>query len=148
MIMATSAMGAAAIAANAYLIFLRAQAVFAHNKPAVFAFGLLWLATAACSFASPAAPTGIHIGDTNRCITGKVRAYDSAGVVAAAITDTTIFLAITYRLLTVHVIGQGWSSRMRSFFSGAGMHEVSRALLQTGQLYYLYAPFLPPLILV
>ena len=48
-----------------------------------------------------------------------------------------VFLAITYRLMADAAVGDDWRSRLRSVVWGRGVRRLSRALLQSGQLYYL-----------
>ena len=138
MIVAATTLAAAASSANTYLICLRGKAVFAHNKLLVRAFNLLWAVTTVCYFMAPFAVTTIRIGLTQRCADGEIQRYGVVGIVIAAAYDTLVFLAITYRLFMFHVTGGTWSTRMSTFFTGAGMGRVAKALLQTGQLYYLY----------
>ena len=128
---------AAASSANMFLVCLRARAVFINDRPVAHAFSILWVIASACYAALPFAVSAVRIGPSRQCIDGEMKAYGCAGVVAAAAYDTLIFAAITYRLLGFHLVGDTWSARMRAFFTGAGMGQVSRALLQTGQLYYL-----------
>ena len=71
-----------------------------------------------------------------------IRSTTSVGVVLATTFDTAVFLAVSYRLLEQYSaeLDGTWSSRMRMFFKGQGMTgNISRLLLQTGQLYYLCA---------
>lgn len=138
LLISTGVVGAIAIPANSFLMFLRVRAVYAHNKPVVYAFAFLWVATLASCVSAPFAPRGAHIGTTQRCIDTEVKAYGSAGIVISAVNDTLIFFAITYRLLVYHCVrSSSWSSRVHSFFRGDGLGEMSKLLLQTGQLYYM-----------
>ena len=137
MIVATAAVGAAANVANLYLIFMRARAVFLHNKPMIYVFGFMWISVAACYVSAPFALSAVHVGTTRRCTGSKASAYGSSGIVAAAVHDTVVFVAITYRLLVCHITGESWQARTHAFFTGADMGSISKVLLQTGQLYYL-----------
>lgn len=86
---------------------------------------------------APFGLTAAHIGTTNNCIDVAVKSYTSSGLVAAAVNDTMVFVAISWKLILVS-FAEGWSGRMESFFRGKYMGRISRVLLQTGQLYYLY----------
>lgn len=120
-----------------YFIFLRARAVCAHSK-LVYFFTFLWVGTVACALTVPVSLTSAHnVGSTGLCVEGAVPAYGSAGPISGLIHDTVVFCAITYKLLFHHIADESWSSRIRTFFSGAGMSQLSRVMLQTGQLYYL-----------
>ena len=58
-------------------------------------------------------------------------------VIANAIHDTLVFLAISYRIISYTAIGDSWSARVKSFFTADGLPRLSRALLQSGQQFYL-----------
>lgn len=76
-----------------------------------------------------------HIGTTKNCIDVAVKGYSSAGLVAAAVNDTLVFIAISYKLVACS-FADSWSERLKSFFRGQYMGQISRVLLQTGQIYY------------
>ncbi|KAH8105157.1 hypothetical protein BXZ70DRAFT_998341 [Cristinia sonorae] len=127
--------GAMALPLNCLLFFFRIRALFNQNQLVVVFFGLLWLAT----FTSITAPFGVdgtHIGTTKYCVNSDVKSFSSAGIVVVAVHDTLVFLAITAKLST-YSMADTWSDRIKSILSGDGLGAVSRALLQTGQLYYL-----------
>jgi hypothetical protein len=65
------------------------------------------------------------------------RPFSSVAIVLNAINDTLIFVAITYGIHSYVVIGDSWSARARSYFVNDGLPRLSKALLQSGQLYYL-----------
>ena len=121
-------------------MFLRVKAVYAQDRLVVGVFAFLWFATFACTITAPFSLKGIHIGTTQRCIDSEVKSFGSAGIVASAVNDTLIFFAVTYRLIFYHVASESWSSRIHSFFKGDGMGRMSKMLLQSGQIYYLYVP--------
>jgi hypothetical protein len=56
-----------------------------------------------------------------------------------AIYDTLVFLAISFRILSYTVVGDTFEARVKSFFRGTGLPNLSRSILQGGQLYYLFA---------
>lgn len=127
--------GGIAMPLNSLLFFFRVRAVFNSNKFIVTLFGLLWLATLGC-LSAPFAVDGIHIGTTQYCVNSDVKSYSSAGIVIIAVHDTLVFFAITIKL-TMFSLADTWPERIRTFFSGRGMGFMSKALLTTGQLYYL-----------
>ncbi|THH31273.1 hypothetical protein EUX98_g2912 [Antrodiella citrinella] len=127
--------GAFALPLNSLLFFFRIRAVFGRSNAVITFFGFLWLAT----FAAISAPFGVdgtHIGTTMFCVNSDVQAFSSAGIVVVAVHDTMVFLAITTRLV-MYCLADTWFARFKAFFSGKGMGNVSKALLQTGQMYYL-----------
>jgi hypothetical protein len=102
----------------------------------VAAFFIIWLSTWG-SLTVPFAIDGAHIGPTNRCVNSEAKPYFSVGIIVSTINDTLVFFAITYRILLHNSLTDKWSERWGGFLNGRGMAHVSKALLQTGQLYYL-----------
>ncbi|KAF7974728.1 hypothetical protein HWV62_11399 [Athelia sp. TMB] len=57
-------------------------------------------------------------------------------MLANAINDTLVFLAISYRIASRSTGGQGWRSMLRCFVHGDGIPRVWKELLRNGQLCY------------
>ena len=128
--------GAFASPLNSLLFFLRARAVFLHSNIAVFAFALLWLSTIS-AVTIPFSVDGQQIGTTKSCVNSQVERLSSAGAVATAVFDTVVFLAISFRVLQLS-LRNTWKDRLfKSFLSGEGLGWVSKAVLHTGQLYFM-----------
>jgi len=53
-----------------------------------------------------------------------------------ALNDTLIFFAISYRMVSISIVDSTWSARVRSFIRGDGLRHLSKALLQSRQVYY------------
>ena len=104
-------------------------------RPICFFFTLLWFGTLG-SFTAPFAFVGAHIGPTNQCIVRSAKEIASAGLIAILLYDTIVFTAISIRLLLDNP-GDGWAAKMKMFCRGDKMGYLSKALLQTGQAYYL-----------
>jgi hypothetical protein len=68
---------------------------------------------------------------------GLDHTYTTVPIVLTAVNDTLVFLAISYRMVSSAMVSCTWSARARSFFTGEGLHQLSKALLQSGQVYYL-----------
>lgn len=58
-------------------------------------------------------------------------------MVSNVIYGTFVFLAISYRIATHSMHGEGWSSALKSFFQGDGSPGVIKELLHRSQLCYL-----------
>ena len=58
-------------------------------------------------------------------------------IILTAVYDTLIFIAISYRMISLSMLDGPWSTRVKSFFTGNGLHHLSKAMLQSGQVYYL-----------
>ncbi|EPQ53552.1 hypothetical protein GLOTRDRAFT_24191, partial [Gloeophyllum trabeum ATCC 11539] len=121
----------------ALLFYFRITAIFAFHRPVVLFFSFLWLGVVAGAFTVPFSVTVAQIGETRRCVDVDVASYSSSTVIINWINDTLIFSAITWKLLSSSMVEQTWKGRMRSFVSGAGFSELTRAVLQGGQMYYL-----------
>ncbi|KAK7679047.1 hypothetical protein QCA50_017991 [Cerrena zonata] len=128
--------GAFALPCNSLLFFLRVRAVFLHSNIIVFGFLILWLSTLS-ALTIPFTVNGAHIGTTKSCINSEIRKLTSAGTVATAVFDTMVFLAISFRILQLS-LRDSWKDRLfKSFLSGEGLGWVSKAVLHTGQLYFM-----------
>ncbi|TDL22014.1 hypothetical protein BD410DRAFT_771023 [Rickenella mellea] len=127
---------AVAVPATSFLFFLRVRAVFNTSPWVVRFFAVIWLATLGGSITVPFAIQGGHIGPTQHCINTAVKPFSSAGIIISTCSDTMVFLAISWKLLTT-ARDDSLNGKMKSFFSGEGLPHISRILIQGGQLYYL-----------
>ncbi|KAH8103799.1 hypothetical protein BXZ70DRAFT_868481, partial [Cristinia sonorae] len=117
---------------NCLLFFFRIRALFHGNNIVIGIFFVIWLSTFS-AMTAPFSIDGAHMGNTRFCVNTEVKEYGSVGFIVGAVHDTIVFLTITIKLST-HSAG---GSKVKAFVSGGGMGSVSRALLKTGQLYYL-----------
>ncbi|KAF7336004.1 hypothetical protein MSAN_02314100 [Mycena sanguinolenta] len=124
---------------TAMLFFLRVTAVWHSNRIAYAVFSILWLAVLGAGIVDPVGIRGIHIASTKYCIDTVIPGSTEATVIMPLINDTAIFLAITYRVLAHTIAGDSLMARLRIFFGGHGLSALSRALLQSGQHFYLIA---------
>ncbi|EIM79593.1 uncharacterized protein STEHIDRAFT_19373, partial [Stereum hirsutum FP-91666 SS1] len=128
---------AVATPATSLLFFFRVRAVFLNNKIVTSFFAFMWIAVVAGSITVPFAISGAHIGTTDRCINTVVKPYSSAGLVINGCSDTLVFLAISWRLVTSSLANDPIKARVHQFYSGDGLPRLSKKVLQSGQLYYL-----------
>ncbi|CAL1707959.1 unnamed protein product [Somion occarium] len=128
-------LGSLAIPCNCFLFFLRVRGVFLHDRWIVAGFFVLWLSTLG-SFAEPFGFQSGHIGPTQYCLIAGVHKSSSTGFITLAIFDTSVFVGISLRVIS-YSIEDTWRGRLKMFLRGKSMGNVSRALLQTGQMYYL-----------
>ena len=63
--------------------------------------------------------------------------YIAIPILLTAVNDTLVFLAISYRMVSIAIVKNTWRARTKSFFTGDGLYYLSKALLQSGQVYYL-----------
>lgn len=97
-------------------------------------FVIMWLAT----FLAIGAPFSEQIRLTdNRCSIGAVKPMVAAGFIAVTVFDTLVFCAISFRILRI-----GWRAREKTWvgftINSQGLSSVTKELLLSGQLYYLY----------
>lgn len=128
-----------AVPAISLLFLLRVNAIYLHNKIIVAIFIACWLGlfgsflldslTMLAEFLHPAKSKPCNLAG---------RSTDAWAYVANATFDTLVYLAISWRLVSTSMISHcGWRDRLRSFVKGDGLLGLSRALLRSGQYYYL-----------
>jgi hypothetical protein len=75
---------------------------------------------------------------TRRCTEGILNfAFTAVPVILTAVFDTLVFLAISYKMVSISMADNNCSAHVRSFFRGDGLHKLSKSLLRSGQVYYL-----------
>ncbi|KAJ6486615.1 hypothetical protein C8R45DRAFT_869217 [Mycena sanguinolenta] len=124
---------------TAMLFFLRVTAVWHGSKIAYVVFSILWMAVLGAGITVPIGVRAAHIGPTLQCIDTSVPANIELSVIVPLINDTAVFLAINYRILAHIIVADSFMARLRAFFGGTGLSALSRALLQSGQHFYLIA---------
>ncbi|KAH8079443.1 hypothetical protein BXZ70DRAFT_961006 [Cristinia sonorae] len=128
--------GFLAFTLNCLLFLFRIYAIFNGRRFIIGFFTFLWIAVFACTFTAPFAMPTQHVGPTKYCVSQNVWKPGAAGVVAGAVYDTLVFLAITWELSSL-VPYDSSRERMKTIVSGAGLGRISKGLLQSGQMYYL-----------
>lgn len=124
------------MACASFLFLRRLHAVYSDNRIIRGIFTLLWIGMSTCGI-----PVfiGVHVGyipGTNYCISYKIEEYVSVIDFFPAAFDTLVFFAISYKVLAVHGVaeeGRSW----KDIVTGKALPQLSRALLQGGQQYYL-----------
>ncbi|KAJ7188864.1 hypothetical protein C8R46DRAFT_31592 [Mycena filopes] len=125
--------------ATSLLFFLRVTAVWYPNKVVSAVFFVLWLGVIGAHITAPLGIRGAHIGPTMQCINTDVPPYAQAAVILALVNDTAVFFAINYRILVHTIVADSFQTRFRVFFGGGQLSRLSRALVQSGQHFYLVA---------
>ncbi|KAF7975545.1 hypothetical protein HWV62_9385 [Athelia sp. TMB] len=136
LILIMGVMGVVSAAATMFLFLLRVRAVYMGSRPIVALFGTLWLASVAINIVARMDLRGEHIPSTSFCTATRYKIPELPAI-AIFVTDTLVFIAISYRLAADAVTGNSWRSRLRSLVKGEGLYRVSWLLMRTGQLYYL-----------
>ncbi|KAF7968184.1 hypothetical protein HWV62_31700 [Athelia sp. TMB] len=142
--------------ATATLFFLRVRAVYLRSRAITAVVGALWLATlgiallqasaldaGACSAPQSASLHSqrppVQIAATDRCAPTANRFLQLPNI-ATTVSDTLVFLAITYRLAADAATDATLGARVRAVLRGRGLYSLSKALMQSGQRYYLCVP--------
>ncbi|KAJ7912309.1 hypothetical protein B0H13DRAFT_1613688 [Mycena leptocephala] len=127
--------------ATALLFFLRVRAVFGGQRLVNWFFGFFWIAVVGTAITIPIGTRGTNVGKL--CIVTDVPSYLGVHRTTMAVYDTSIFLAISYRLLAnLHnerTPGKRIQFLFRGLFRGTNMHTFSNALFRDGQKYYMIA---------
>ncbi|KAF7336017.1 hypothetical protein MSAN_02315400 [Mycena sanguinolenta] len=133
---------------TAALFFLRVTAVWYPSKIVYVVFSILWMAVLGAGIIVPLRSRAVHIGPTLQCINTAVTANIEVSVIMPLINDTAVFLAINYRILAHTIVADSSTARIRVFFGGTGLSSLTRALLQSGQHFYLIAAITHIILLV
>ncbi|KZP26776.1 hypothetical protein FIBSPDRAFT_928449 [Athelia psychrophila] len=125
-----------ATALTSFLFFLRVRAVYLKSRSITVVFGTLWLITAALLLTAQISLRAVRIHQTQYCTyTGEL--YIFLVIVSTFTYDTSIFLAISYRLAVDAVAGGTWHYRLLSMVNGKGLYSLSKSLMKSGQMFYL-----------
>jgi hypothetical protein len=127
----------AAASSTSFLFFLRVRAMFDQCRLVIFVFGFLWLCVLGTGMTVPFAIGGEHIGSTQYCINTRVRSFSSVGVIAPSVNDACVFIAVSWRVLTTVAEEEGFKGRLKSFLGRTRLPTLSKAVLQSGQQYYM-----------
>ncbi|KAJ7868678.1 hypothetical protein B0H13DRAFT_1056049 [Mycena leptocephala] len=118
--------------ATSLLFFFRVHAVYGGQCLITCFFGILWLCVVG---AATLIPIGI---DTKKiqslCTPSRIHSYVSTPGTVITVYDTSVFLAISYRLLSNRYT---FGEIMRAHFRGLRLRHLSLALFKDGQKYYM-----------
>lgn len=121
---------------NAFLWLIRIRAIFAHSRRTICTFTLLWGTT----FASILTPLNFVGGQfilANRiCLVQETRVWAAIGFITILAFDTAVFITITAKVLSVNMANT-WSDRAKMFFGRKHLGSLSKALLHSGQQFYM-----------
>ena len=129
--------GTLAACLSSFLFLIRAHAVFYESKGAKITLSILWALGSLGALTAPFSFKEGHIGKTQICTMLEVDRIGVAGAVAVGVFDTAIFVASYYKVVIL-TLGDNLRERVRGVIEGAEIGQVSKAIMQTGQLYYLY----------
>lgn len=137
LIYAISVLTILALNTNNILFLFRIRAVYGNSRWVNAFFGFWYLVVLGTSLGVPFVMHAAHIGPTNYCLEAGVPIWTTSTMFANMINDTLVCLAISYRITSKSIGGEGWRSALRCFFRGDGAPRVAKDLLRNGQLCYL-----------
>ncbi|KAF8171558.1 hypothetical protein K438DRAFT_1981978 [Mycena galopus ATCC 62051] len=121
--------------ATALLFFIRVRAIYGAARLPTLLFGALWLAVVAIGLLVPLSTDATKVGTV--CLVTQIYAWVGAPGIALTVHDTTVFFAISYRLLSNSHVEYTAGQRARALVRGANLHAFSKVLFRDGQSYYM-----------
>ncbi|KZP15511.1 hypothetical protein FIBSPDRAFT_935096 [Athelia psychrophila] len=118
--------------ATALLFVIRVCAVYEQSKAVKIFFTIFWLATPVSGILTSIYGRSSHMGSPMCSISG-VQYFVSICLWITAAFDTSVFLAITWRIISYST---ACKISLWQTFRGAGQPRICRELLQGGQLFY------------
>ncbi|KAF9443724.1 hypothetical protein P691DRAFT_797122 [Macrolepiota fuliginosa MF-IS2] len=125
------------LSSSSFLFLRRVQAVYADNRCVQWFFFILWLIYCGLDFTVPIGVRGSHIPGTRYCLDSENGTYLLAGAFAPIVFDTSVFLAISFKVARSSHTTQDTRVTWDTLVSGKALPRLSRAVLQGGQQYYL-----------
>ncbi|KAF7362534.1 hypothetical protein MVEN_00601400 [Mycena venus] len=118
------------------LFFLRVRAIYNDQRLIPFVFGCLWLCVVGVGIVVSFSGHAETIASS--CTAQSPSYLWVAGAVLAA-HDTSVFVAISCRLLATSPNDYTFGEKVQAFFRGANLHAFSKAVFQDGQKYFIIA---------
>ncbi|KAF8873970.1 hypothetical protein CPB84DRAFT_1737154 [Gymnopilus junonius] len=128
------------VAVTSFLFLVRVHAIYNRNWIVSSIFFTLWLGVIIGASTVPFSTRASEIGPTKFCFTDvkTVPSYLTASGVLTLAFDTSVYLAITWRLTRdAHYSRHRSGKRILHLITFQNIPILSRALLQDGQKYYL-----------
>ena len=121
---------------SSLLFLIRVLTIFHHSKVAQSVFIFLWVGYIGTSLVLPLRLSYGYSARFRDCLPIVGQQFVTYGIALDVGYHTLVLLATSLKLLT-YSLAESWSERLRVFWSGEGMSQLSRVLIQTDQLYYL-----------
>ncbi|KAJ6454646.1 hypothetical protein C8R45DRAFT_915136 [Mycena sanguinolenta] len=124
---------------TAMLFYLRVTAVWHDSKIVYVVFFILLMAVLGAGISAPVGLRAAHIGPTAQCTIIVIPNNIEVAGIMPIINDTAVFLAINYRILAHTIVADSFMACLRVFLGSKKISALSRALIQSGQHFYLVA---------
>ncbi|KAJ7893579.1 hypothetical protein B0H13DRAFT_1886286 [Mycena leptocephala] len=123
------------VSGSAFLFFFHVWTAYGRDRLIRMIFGFLCLAVVGSSLAVPIGESAtILLGDLNVCIVSRVEVYVGTVAIILTVHATTVFLAISYRLVSTSTHTE---PQTRETVPGIDLPPLVRSLVMDGQGYYL-----------
>lgn len=133
-----SALGTSTTCLGSSLFLIRARSVWSESERAKWVFNILWfLAIAGGISTAPFSFYGTSVEPSGLCVVPKLKQIEAVASLSVAVFDTVVYVAISYRVIYYHERAPSRWAQIVAFFRGSETGPMARALLQTGQLYFL-----------
>lgn len=119
--------------AASFLFYIRLSGIYLYDKRAMASFGMFWGAVMGY-FIYDAVQTYEQFTLIHMILPNKKSAWI---FIANAIFDTLVYLAISWKLSASSTACDSRKQRFMSFTMGKGLLSLTKALLHSGQYYYL-----------
>lgn len=116
------------------LFYVRLISVYLHDKRAIVIFGASWIAVFAY-FMYDGVRIVLRFASIGMVTPSRADAW---AYLLSLLYDTMVYLAVSWQLAAYSIsTGGSWRERLRSFVIGEGLPGLAKALLRSGQVYYL-----------
>ena len=127
-----------ALVLNSLVFFFRVRAVYLNSIKATVIFGLLWVTTLTQLLPPIASELHITDGPRNSCSSIlNMEPWVVTGFIFTALFDSAVFIAISIQVLGFTSGLYSWKEQVSVFINAKGLGEITRVILQTGQIFYL-----------
>lgn len=86
---------------------------------------------------TPFSFSGESIEDSDLCAVSRAAKIEAVGCFTVAAFDCAVFVSISFRVISFDGSPMSGWARAKAFITGSKAGPIAKALLQTGQLYYL-----------
>ncbi|KAJ6593084.1 hypothetical protein B0H19DRAFT_1010439 [Mycena capillaripes] len=126
--------------ATSLLFFFRVRAIYDGHLLITSVFAFLWVCVVGTAIMVPLLGSHSHAASVgSACIVTGVPSDLWVTGTVLTVHDTSVFLAISYRLLANSHVDYTGREKVRAIFRGPNLHAFSKALFLDGQKYYMIA---------
>ena len=121
------------------LLFLfRVNSVFYNCRCARVFSTLLWGLAALGVLVVPFSFSSTPVPPKSLCAISTIKKFGFVPSISVALFDFGVYVSISYRTINPRAVHTPWAI-FKAFFTGTKTGPITKALLHTGQLYFLYS---------